>query len=211
MVEHEVLYDEIGRIYRVKGIDLYSVTTCLGHTADHSFLEVWKERNPDHKRIAAQAAQLGTDFHTLGEHYLNNTESSEVQWFAKKMFSAVQPLLSPITNVVTTEHFLYDLKVRLAGRTDAIVYWENELAILDFKCLNYTNPKWITDYWIQTCIYAWLYFQMTGLMTRKLVLVCGNKKQLNGKVFVSEPKFHAKAAAKRVADFHEKVLTIKGK
>lgn len=209
MDEVKIKYDDIGRIYCIHGVNCYSVTTALGHTADKSFLDRWKAVTPNHEQIARQAAKLGTDFHLLGEKYLLGEPEPDVQWFAKRMFEFIKPKLSSITQVVSTETFLYDLGIKIAGRTDAIVFWKDKLAILDFKCLNYTNPAWMIDYFLQMCIYSYLCYIMSGERPKKIVLVCANKKTGQGVVFEDNPDKYAKEAAKRIQDFHKKVLTGK--
>lgn len=200
-----VSYDDIGRIYHVHDKKFYSVTTCLGSTGDHSFLERWKKTNPDHERIKEQAAKLGTDYHSLGEKYLLGEPLPDVQWFAQKLFKNTIPKLNHVDKTINVEKFLYNTQIRLAGRTDAVIIWKGKLAILDFKCLNYTRREYLTDYWLQTSIYAFMYAELYGERPTELILVCANKKTFQTEVYEDSSTKHAKAAAKRIAEFHKKI------
>lgn len=202
MDEVTVSYDDIGRIYHVHDKKFYSVTTCLGSTGDHSFLERWKKTNPDHEKIKEQAAKLGTDYHSLGEKYLLGEPLPDVQWFAQKLFQNTISKLSSVNETLWTEKFLYNEKIRLAGRADAIVIWNGKLAILDFKCLNHVRRDYLSDYWLQTAIYAFMYSELFQERPLKLILVCANKKTFKTEVFEDHPDNHARQAAKRIYDFH---------
>lgn len=197
-----VSYDDIGRIYHVHDKKFYSVTTCLGSTGNHSFLERWKKTNPNHEKIKEQAAKLGTDYHSLGEKYLLGEPLPDVQWFAQKLFQNTISKLSSVNETLWTEKFLYNEKIRLAGRTDAIVIWNGKLAVLDFKCLNHVRREYLSDYWLQTAIYAFMYSELFHERPLKLILVCANKKTFKTEVFEDHPDNHARQAAKRIYDFH---------
>lgn len=199
----EVTYDTIGRIYHIHDQEYFSVTTALGACADNSFLESWKERTPDHERIVRQAGKLGTDYHSLGENFLLNKELPTVQWMAKHLFDKTVPILEKnITCVKAVELTLYSKYIRLAGRTDALVDWNGELAILDFKCIGSHDPAWVHHHWLQLCLYAHMVEVLYGLKATSLVLVCANKKNLTVKHFVAKTKDHVAETVESIKKFH---------
>lgn len=196
--------DDIGRIYHIHGNKYYSVTTFLSHCADRSFLERWEKTVTDPEKIVRQAGKLGTDFHSLGEAFLLGETLPKVQWMASHMFAKTVPILEKnVSCVKAVELVLWSDLIRLAGRTDALVEWNGELAILDFKCIGSHNPEFIHHHWLQLCTYAHMVEFMYGLKPKKLVLVCANKKSLTVKEFISTPKEHAKETVTLIKKFHE--------
>lgn len=204
-IDIEVSYDDFGRVYHTPTGDYHSVTTVLSNTSDKSFLEDWKEREGKEKteRITRQAAGVGTDFHTLGEHYLAGKELPKVQWLATHMFESAKPLLKEnVTAVHALEVPLWSDIAKVAGRVDAVLDWKSQPCIFDYKCIRHHNPEWLHDYWIQVTIYAHCVHQMTGIKINRLVLCCANKKNLTTKVFESETHKYNKEAVERIKMFH---------
>lgn len=204
--EIEVSYDHIGRVYHTPDGDYHSVTTVLGASGDKTFLDDWKKRIgvEQAEQITRQAAAMGTDFHQLGEDYLLKKPLSKVQWMAEHMFKSAIPVLDKnITAVHAVEVPLWHRTAKVAGRVDAIVDWNGEPAIFDYKCIGHHNPEWLNDYWLQTTIYAACVKDMTGIDIKRLVLCCANKKNLTTKSFTSEVHKYIKEAVARIKKFHE--------
>jgi hypothetical protein len=204
--ECQTSYDDIGRIYHTDKGSYYSVTTMLGNTADKGFLDDWADRigKDEAAKRTRVAAHMGEQYHQLGEDYFNKVPYSDVQWMAKHMFDKTIPILDKhVTKIHAVEITLFSHLLQLAGRTDAVVDWDRELAIFDFKCINHHVPEWLEDYWIQTTVYAKCLQEMYGLKAKKLVLVCANKKSLKAKAFVSSPGLHAKDAVERIQVFRK--------
>lgn len=202
-------YDDYGRLYNFnQSVSYYSATTALSNTADKEFLVRWRERLGDEEadRQLAIAQKLGESFHEIGEYWLKNEPMSHKPIaLAKMVFKKLKPLLEPITKVHSVEDVLYSDLIRLAGRGDAVVDWKGELAILDFKFVNYWKAEWIYDYWLQCTIYAHMWEFMYGARPKKIILAMGNKKTLQAKVLVKEPGPFAKETIDRIKQFHEMV------
>ena len=49
------------------------------------------------------------------------------------MFSSIQSLLNRIDNIQVVEGAVYSDELQLAGRTDLIAEFDNQLAVIDYK------------------------------------------------------------------------------
>jgi len=203
-----VEYDNIGRVYVFEdGTKYHSVTTMLGATSDKSGLDRWRRRvgNVEALRVGKVATHMGEQFHLLGEHFLKGklTQPS-VNPISKHIFNNTTKriLEKHVTKVISVEEVLYTDRFKLAGRADSILEWDNELVVFDFKLLNNDDKKWLTDYWVQTTIYAHCWEEMYGILPKKLVLVIGNKKTFSSKYYVSNIKPYISKMHYRVTHFN---------
>lgn len=204
-VEIDVSYDDTGRIYHTPVGKYYSVTTILGATADKGFLDVWKERIgiKEANHLTAIAANTGTMFHELGEAFLLGKDEPDSQWFTKHLFDKIKPELKQyITKVHGVEVPLYSVIAKVAGRADAVIDWNGELSIFDFKCIGHLNPKFMEDYFIQCALYAHCWHQMYGVLPKNIILCCADKKTLKVKTFKRDTKDYAAQAVDKVQQFH---------
>jgi hypothetical protein len=206
-------YDDIGRLYHFDDdIKYYSVTTILDNTKDKGFLVRWRKRIGDVEadRQLEIAKRMGTEFHSLGEALLTGQDLTVIPTlpFPRKLFMNLVPRLRKITKIHSVEQVLRSDSIKCAGRADAVVDWENELAILDYKLVNFWNPEYIYDYWVQCSIYAVMYFEMTGNLPQLLVLAMGNKKMAITKT-VTMPlvKFQTQGAY-RIKRFYDQIADI---
>lgn len=203
-----VEYDKVGRVYVFNdGSRYHSVTTMLGSTSDKMSLLKWRRRvgEEEAERIGKVAAHLGEQYHLLGEYYLRGKQCvPPVNMISNHIFKySTKPILDKhVTRVVACEKQLYSEKLKLAGRVDAVVEWDNQLSILDFKLLNNDDKKWLNDYWIQTTVYAHCWEEMYGVLPKQLVLVVGNKNTLGSVFYVSKIKPHIAKMQYRVFQFN---------
>lgn len=169
------------RYYEVPGKDdikLVSMTTVTSFQKRQSIVE-WRNRVGHEKanRISRQAASRGTDMHTLVEDYLNNRKLSDVQPLSQFLFKFAKSDLDKINNIHALETPLYSLKLGVAGTVDCIAEYTGEsgipeLSIIDFKTSKEPKPReWIEDYFVQAVGYACMLYELTGLITKKLVII----------------------------------------
>jgi hypothetical protein len=206
MIEHTCGTDRIGRVYTIAGNSYYSVTTVLSHISDKSGIDKWRKTIGEKAAALAckKAARWGSDFHLLGESFLLNIQPPVVTPTPTRIFENVTPLLTEhVSSSVLVEDVLVSHEMKIAGRVDAIVMWDNMLAVLDFKLLNNTDRKWMEDYWIQTTIYALMYKEMYGTMPSRCVLVVGNKKTEQATFYMAKVGLWERQARMRVKTFHE--------
>lgn len=198
-------YDDVGRIYNFEcGTSYHSVTTALGNTANKQFLVNWRNRLGDKEadRQVKIAQDLGEAFHYCGEMYFKGEQRKKVYPIVEFLWKKMQKNLKPVTDVFSVEGVLYSDFIRLAGRGDAVIEWAGELAIFDFKCVNYWIPEFLHDYWLQCTIYAHMWEALHGKRPKKIILGIANKKLLKTKVFIKEPAPFAKETIERINQFH---------
>lgn len=173
--------DKIGRLYHTPKGNFYSVTTMLGATKDGDWLKSWQDRvGPEEaSRISKIATNTGTRFHQICENYLNeNKVTKTFDPVANNLFRKSRSIIDKhVTKVIHTEFPVYSNMLQLAGTIDAVVEWDGRLAMLDFKtCQTLPKPEWIRDYWIQLTCYSKMYYDRTGVMPQKLILIFAPKK-----------------------------------
>lgn len=179
-----------GRFYTLPdGTKLHSMTTMLGLTSDHTWLEEWRAR------IGEEAAKIETErcavrgeaVHLSCELYVKNEPMEKVLEACEghtKLFFQLKPVLDKrIGKVLAIEIPLFSKKMRVAGRVDLICYWLHEgvwkLAIVDFKTSNWIkNKNDIEDYQAQLCGYAMCLYEMTGLKPEILVNIIATENSV---------------------------------
>jgi genome maintenance exonuclease 1 len=90
----------------------------------------------------------------------------------KEMFLSLQHKFDAnISMVYAIEQPLYSDRLKIAGRTDAVVRWAGETVILDVKTANRHKPdEWILNYFVQTSAYAEMFEERTGMPIDRIVL-----------------------------------------
>ena len=134
----------------------------------------WRKKIGEEKanEITAKATSRGTDMHTLTEHYLKNEELPEVQPLSDFLFKIAKPELNKIDNIHALEGALYSKELGVAGTVDCIGEYDGELAVIDFKTSKAPKPrKWIDGYFVQAMAYAAMYYELTGTIAKKLVII----------------------------------------
>ena len=181
-----------GRTYKTPDGKKYpSVTTVLGEESKAGIL-AWRKRvgEEEANKISFQASSRGTSVHTLAENYINN----DPEWSKGAMptsvyaFNQIKSILDArMNNVYAQEVPLYSDKLEVAGRVDLIAEWDNELAIIDFKTARKPKEeKWIQNYFMQCAFYAAAFYERTGVVIKKsviLITVDHNEPQ----VFITKP------------------------
>lgn len=180
--ELECVTTDNGRWYKSpNGVKLTSVTTMLGRTGDHSWLEAWRDRL-GHEAADAETqrcADRGEAVHLACELYLKNRPMDECLKAAGDyvfMFLQLKPHLDKITKVYAQEIPLYSERLGLAGRVDCIAMYQGKPTILDFKTSNILKTRgMIEDYSIQLCLYSAMFQEMFGVKIERLVNVISNE------------------------------------
>jgi ATP-dependent exoDNAse (exonuclease V) beta subunit len=165
------------RFYKVPGETnlhrLVSITSVTSHFNKKIF-EDWRKKVGDKEadKITKQATSRGTDMHTLVEHHLKNEDLPKVQPLSDFLFKIAKPELNKINNIHALEKSLYSKVLGIAGTVDCIAEYNGELAIIDFKTSKKPKPKeWIEHYFVQAVAYACMLYEMTGIVTKKLVIL----------------------------------------
>jgi len=158
------------------GKRLKSVTSVISNKTKKNIVE-WRQKvgEKEANRISTRAATRGTGLHSIIEDHLNNEldlEKHKNKILPLFMFRSMIKILDKISNIHLLEGALYSDILEVAGRVDCIAEYNGELAIIDFK--SSTKPKerhWIENYFAQTCAYAMMYYERTGIKVKKLVVL----------------------------------------
>ena len=161
-----------------------SITTLLSNLSKVG-IQKWRERvgAEEANRISTKASRQGTGVHSICESYIKNEDGfldgrmpNEVE-----MFQSIESLLDCIDDVHCVEGALYSDELKLAGRTDLIAEFDNQLAVIDYK----TSRKIKTwemchSYFMQGAFYAMAYEERTGIPINNIVIIMAveNEKPL---------------------------------
>lgn len=166
------------RYYKVPDADefvkLVSITSVTSFWNREKFAK-WRKKIGEDKanEITRKATSRGTDTHTLIEHYLLNEETlPEVQPISDFLYKIAKPTLNNIDNIHALEGSLYSKQLGVAGTVDCIAEYDGELAVIDFKTSAAPKPRdWIDGYFVQAAAYACMYYELTGISVKKLVII----------------------------------------
>ena len=161
-----------------------SITTLLSNLSKAG-IQKWRARvgEVEANKISTKASRQGTRVHSICEGYIKNQDGfldgrmpNEIE-----MFQSINPLLDCIDNIHCVEGALYSDELKLAGRTDLIAEFDDELAVIDYK----TSRKIKTwemchAYFMQGAFYAHAYEERTGVSVNDIVIIMAveNEKPL---------------------------------
>ena len=180
--EPTLLDREDGHWYQTKFDKIYpSVNTILSATASEekkNGLKSWKENEPAHEYITAQAQEIGTQSHQIIEDYLNNILSlEEFDLLPIAHFNNLKPYLENISEVVCIEQRMYSDKLRVAGTSDLIAKYNGELSIIDYKTKRKPQvDEYMYEYYLQTTCYAQMFEEVTGQKINQVVILVSSEK-----------------------------------
>ena len=165
------------RFYKVPNEDeflkLVSITSVTSFWSRAKFAK-WRKKVGEKKanEITRKATTRGTDMHTMTEHYLLNEDLPNVAPMGDMLFKIAKPTLNKIDNIHALEGSLYSKQLGVAGTVDCIAEYEGELAVIDFKTSKAPKPRdWIDGYFVQAAAYACMYYELTGIAVKKLVII----------------------------------------
>jgi genome maintenance exonuclease 1 len=215
-LERETIDDV--RYYKVPNNDelikLVSITSVTSHFNRQIFIN-WRKKvgTEEADKITKQATSRGTDMHTLTECYLKNTDiPKNVLPISDFLFKIAKPTLNRINNVYALERSLYSLQLGVAGTVDCIAEFDNELSIIDFKTSKKPKPReWIEHYFVQAAAYACMFYEITGIPVKKLVIIMSCE---NGECVVYEERDkgkYIKLLSKYIREFVRDKLELYGK
>ena len=165
------------RFYKVPNEDeflkLVSITSVTSHWSREKFAK-WRKRVGEEKanEITRKATARGTDMHSMTEHYLLNEDLPKVAPMGDMLFKIAKPTLNKIDNIHSLEGSLYSKELGVAGTVDCIAEYDGELSVIDFKTSKAPKPReWIDGYFVQAAAYACMYYELTGVAVKKLVII----------------------------------------
>jgi genome maintenance exonuclease 1 len=180
--EPTLLDREDGHWYQTKFDDVYpSISTILSDTAPDdkkNGLKNWKSSEPAHDYITKQAQNIGTQSHKIIEDYLNgNLSLEEFDLLPIAHFHNLKPYLENISDVTSIEQRMYSDKLKVAGTSDLIAYYNGELSIIDYKTKRKPQiDDYMYEYYLQTTCYAQMFQEVTNQKINQVVILVSSEK-----------------------------------
>lgn len=202
----DVIYNEIGRFYKIDGCYFPSVTTVLSHSKKEFFKE-WAEKIGEEKRdqILKYASERGTEVHAMCEEYLKSGKVVIKNQYYYFLFLKIKRWLdNNIRSVTLQEELLFSKKMKVAGRVDLIADTHEGLQIIDFKTsTKMKQEEWIESYFMQCAAYAYCYYEMTGILITKFTVVITEETSNSINVFTKNTMDYIKKFIQLRKDFKE--------
>jgi len=198
---------EDGHWYQTKFDKIYpSISTVLSATASEekkNGLSQWRENEPAHEYITAQAQHIGTQSHKIIEDYLNNILSyEEYDLLPIAHFNNLRPFLEKISDVICIEQRMYSDKLKVAGTSDLIAKYDGELSIIDYKTKRKPQvDDYMYEYYLQTTCYAQMFYEVTGQRINQVVILVSSEKNTRQE-FIKSCDEYIEPINKRVEKFH---------
>ena len=176
--EMNAVMTDVGRFYTTPDGNRYpSVTTVLSAGTDNTWKAEWIARvgQEEADRVSKKATNRGTAVHELVEKYLRNDPVYTKGHMPANIlsFKNIKPFLDEhLGTIAGLEIPLYSDKLKVAGRVDCIAEWDGVWSIVDFKTSKKEKKKEdITNYFLQCSAYSYMFYERTGLMANKIVIV----------------------------------------
>lgn len=165
-----------GRLYKTPDGNLYpSVTTILSAGDNHDYLKEWRDRvgEKEANEISLRATRRGSRIHLYCENHLQGIENKfHPHDLDKQSYMSLVPLLNNVSDVQCIEAALYSDKLKAAGTVDCIARYNGILSVIDWKTSKREKHRDdIHSYFIQTSAYAYMFYERTGVIIDKLVIV----------------------------------------
>lgn len=188
---------ENGRVYTTPDGKTYPSASTITRSLNREAIAAWRARvgvvAADKK--TKRGADRGNLVHLVCEKYLlgklSPMERAGMMPTTKELFLQVQKKLDKhIKTIYAIEQPLYSDRLKIAGRADGIVGWEEgkeEPSILDFKTSEKPKPKeWIINYFVQCAAYAEMFEERTGIPINKLVVAMAVETELDSVIYVED-------------------------
>jgi genome maintenance exonuclease 1 len=102
------------------------------------------------------------------------------------------------------ESALYSDIYKVAGRCDLIADFRGVPSIIDYKTSDKVKREdWIENYFLQSSLYSYMLWEMTGVVTRQIVLLIAIEDSNMCQVIVKKPSQYITKAISLVKKYHE--------
>jgi len=159
-----------------EGNEYPSITTVLSPRGKEGLMK-WRKRVGEKTAnyICNKASTRGTKVHKMCEDFLNGEDMThhKKDFLPYCLFNELKDkTFNNINEVIGQEVTLYSDKYKVAGRTDLIAEYKNELSIVDFKTsTNERKDSYNENYYIQTAAYAEMFEELTGKPINQIVIL----------------------------------------
>lgn len=183
-----------GRFYNVPGGRRYPSASSVTSLLNKGAIDEWRKRVgiQEANRISGMAARRGTDVHLACETFLRNEmtpfKMMKMLPTTKELFVQLKPcLLEHITSIYCIEQSLYSDVLRIAGKTDGAVLWDNIPTIIDFKTSTKLKKiEYLRHYCLQSTAYAIMFTERTGILIEQFALLIGVDGEREPQIFVDK-------------------------
>jgi hypothetical protein len=181
------------------GHNAVSITTMLS-SFEKPEIKKWRQAVGEEEALRQMgiAARQGAALHACAEAYLKNEENFPEGTMPNviDLFRRIQPALDDIDDIVCQEMPLFGrysitnqfAKTKhhyLAGTVDCIARYKGRPAVIDFKtATGFKTEDMIKDYYIQCTAYALMYFCMTNVSVKDIVVIIASEESSDAQVFV---------------------------
>ena len=190
--ELEAVTLESGRTYTTPQGNVYkSITTALSKYNKQAILE-WRKAvgEEEANRVSGRASRRGSAVHLAFEDYIANKLSDmKIRMMmpnVKELFLQLKPEIDAhVGTVYSIEQALYSDKMQVAGRSDLIADWDDEIAVIDYKTS--TKEKLeenIQNYFMQGTAYALMFEELVGKPIDKIVIAIAVEESKKPQIFV---------------------------
>lgn len=196
------------RHYISNGKKYPSVTTVLDYCSDKTALMEWRKRvgAEEAERISSRARNRGTAMHSLCEKLVLNHsfDFEEEMPTTVMMYKQLEKILKKnVDNIKCVEECLVSHHLGVAGRVDLIASYDDEVSIIDFKTSTKLKKKdHITNYFQQASLYSYMFWEMTGILAKKIVILIAVESETEPQIFVESTKKYVKDATEMVKRYH---------
>ena len=185
-----------------------SVTTVLGAMLDKSALDEWRARVGDEQAdfTSRLAASRGTNIHNMCENYVRGEDVDVSMPFNAELFDQVKKVLDEhVDDIIGCELTLKSDNLKIAGSCDLIALYDGKLSIIDYKTSAKNKMKgWIESYFLQTALYSYMLWEMTGMMAQQCVIIIAVDEEPMPQVFIVKPREYLEKAAALCRAYHNK-------
>jgi genome maintenance exonuclease 1 len=92
-------------------------------------------------------------------------------------FNNLKPYLENISDVTCIEQRMYSDKLKVAGTSDLIAKYNDELSIIDYKTKRKPQiDDYMYEYYLQTTCYAQMFQEVTGKKINQIVILVSSEK-----------------------------------
>ena len=152
-----------------------SITSILSNIGKAD-IQKWRKRvgEKEANKITAQASRRGTSVHSICESYIRNEDGfleGELPNIVE-LFRSIEPLLDRIDNIRLVEGALYSDELKVAGRTDLIADFDEQLAVIDYKTSR-SKKTWemCHKYFMQGAFYAHAFEERYNTPIENIIII----------------------------------------
>ena len=200
-------FDGVRYYYTPEGNLYPSITTILKESktkTEKASLENWRNLPwigpAEADRITGQAANRGTQLHSLIEHYLKGDNVEFPNPFVLGLFKQLRPFLDKnVSNIMGLEFPLYSDTLKIAGTADLLCKWNGINSIVDFKTARKEklNEDYIKHYFFQCCFYSMAYTELYGIEIPQIVILMA-QEGCEEQIFIKERKDYSDKTIKLI-------------